>query len=401
MRITAITTSRADYGHLYWPLKHLHAHPEVELRLVVTGAHLSPQYGRTIDQIDADGFTDIISDRIECLVSSDTDTGMAKTIGNATLSLADALSRPDARPDCLLLIADRYEMLAPASVALALRIPIAHIEGGDISEGAIDNQVRHALTMMSHIHFAPTTDAAARIIAMGEEPWRVHVSGAPSLDHLHKSDIPAPEEVAATLGLDLNAPVVVIAHHPLTLARDTNEETDAVFAALEEIAVGPMQVVFCFPNADAGSHEIVSRARAFCAAHNHATLHINLDHLLYWGLLHCADVLVGNSSSGIMETPSVPLPCVNIGRRQQGRTRATNIIDVPPQPPNIVQGVGRALSPDFADQIRGCTNPYGTGNAAQIITDVLTGLDWSDQQRLLIKRTMPITAQRESEAVGV
>src|SRR5579863_5385962 len=184
-RIAVVTTSRADYSHLYWPLRELNAHPEVDLRLIVMGSHLSPEFGSTVAEIEKDGFT--IDARVECLLSSDSDVGMAKTIGLATLSLADTLGQM--RPDLLLLIADRYELLAPASVALALRIPIAHIEGGEISAGAIDDAVRNAITKMSHIHFTGTEAARRRVIALGEEEWRVHLSGAPSLDHLRRQTL--------------------------------------------------------------------------------------------------------------------------------------------------------------------------------------------------------------------
>src|SRR6202035_2778201 len=198
-KIAVVTTSRADYSHLYWPLRELSAHPDVELKIIAMGAHLSPEFGATIQEIERDGFE--IAERIECLLSSDTDVGMAKTIGLATLSLADVLGRM--RPDLLLLIADRYEMLAPASVALALRIPIAHIEGGEVSEGAIDDAVRNALTMMSHVHFTSTHAARQRIILMGEEEWRVHRAGAPSLDHLRRQTLLAPAQVASRLQVDL------------------------------------------------------------------------------------------------------------------------------------------------------------------------------------------------------
>ena len=184
-KIAVVTTSRADYSHLYWPLRELAAHPHLDLKLIALGPHLSPEFGCTVTEIERDGFT--LDAQIECLLSSDTDVGMAKTIGLATLSLADYLGK--LRPDILLLIADRFEMLAPASVALALRIPLAHIEGGEISEGAIDDAVRNALTKLSHIHFTSTRLARSRVIAMGEEEWRVHQAGAPSLDHLRRSTL--------------------------------------------------------------------------------------------------------------------------------------------------------------------------------------------------------------------
>src|SRR5271165_1869122 len=203
-KIAVVTTSRADYSHLYWPLHDLARHPDVELNLIVMGSHLSPEFGATVGEIERDGFP--IATRIECLLSSDTDVGMAKTIGLATLSLADYLGQ--IRPDLLLLIADRYEMLAPASVALALRIPIAHIEGGEISEGAIDDAVRNALTKMSHIHFTSTYAARQRVIGMGEEEWRVHRAGAPSIDHLRRRTLFSRDEVESRLEIDLGQPTI-------------------------------------------------------------------------------------------------------------------------------------------------------------------------------------------------
>src|SRR5438067_10331496 len=199
-RIAVVTTSRADYSHLYWPLRLLRDDARVDLKLIAMGAHLSPEFGTTVNEIEKDGFA--IAARIECLLSSDSDVGMAKTIGLATLSLADTLG--EMRPDILLLIADRCEMLAPAAVALALRIPIAHIEGGEISEGAIDDAVRNALTKMAHVHFTSTFAARDRVISMGEEPWRVHRAGAPSLDHLNKSKLLTRDQLAEKLSLNLD-----------------------------------------------------------------------------------------------------------------------------------------------------------------------------------------------------
>src|SRR6202030_2494313 len=231
----------ADYGHLYWPLRDLSASDSVDLRIVAMGPHLSPEFGNTFQEIEKDGFR--IAARIECLLSSDSDVGMAKTIGVATLGLADLLGQM--RPDLLLLIADRYEMLAPASVALALRIPIAHIEGGEISEGAIDDAVRNALTKMAHLHFTSTFAARERIIAMGEEAWRGTRAGAPSLDHLRRSQLLDREEVEAKLGVQLTKPAMMIAYHPVTLAEDTLEEADELFTAL---GLCDAQLIFCYPN---------------------------------------------------------------------------------------------------------------------------------------------------------
>src|SRR5580692_9967536 len=227
-KIAAVTTSRADFTALYWPLHDLASHPEVDLRIIALGPHLSPEFGWTIREIETAGFR--VDARIECLLSSDTDVGMAKTIGLATLSLADSLG--EMRPDLLLVTADRYEMLAPASVALALRIPTAHIEGGEISEGAIDDAVRNALTMMSHIHFTSTHGARARVISLGEEAWRVHRAGAPSLDHLRRQTLYTREQLEERLGVTLEHPTIVVAYHPVTLSTDTVREAGPLFAAL-------------------------------------------------------------------------------------------------------------------------------------------------------------------------
>jgi UDP-hydrolysing UDP-N-acetyl-D-glucosamine 2-epimerase len=376
-KIAVVTTSRADYGHLYWPLRELQKHPDVQLELIAFGAHLSPEFGSTIREIEKDGFT--IAARIECLLSSDSDVGMAKTIGVATLSLADTLGAM--RPDILLLIADRYEMLAPGSVALALRIPIAHIEGGEISEGAIDDAVRNALTKMSHIHFTSTETARRRIIAMDEEPWRVHRAGAPSLDHLLRSTLLERTALEARLGIALHQPVTVVAYHPVTIARDTLQEADAVFAALEHVTG---QILFCYPNADAGSRKLIARTRAIVARRDDSHVFVNLDALNYWSLLRQANLFLGNSSSGIMETPSLALPAVNIGLRQQGRERARNIVDAPADVASILAAVDRARSEEFRTSLADMTNPYGDGCAAQKIVQVLTGVPLTHD--LLMKR---------------
>ena len=376
-KIAVVTTSRADYGHLYWTLKELQNRSEVDLKLIALGAHFSPAFGQTFKEIEADGFT--IDERIECLFSSDTDIGMAKTIGAATLSLADVLGRM--RPDILLLIADRYEMLAPASVALALRIPIAHIEGGDVSEGAIDDAVRNALTKMSHLHFTTNENSRRRVLAMGEEAWRVHLVGSPSLDNLRRRVLIPRAELEADLGLKFDRQTIVVAYHPVTIRRDTISESDAVFAALEKTA---RQIVFCYPNADAGSHQLIERAEIFCRNRRNARLFVNLNHLKYWSLLRYSDLLLGNSSSGIMETPSLALPTVNIGIRQKGREQARNVIDAAPEIDAITEAIEKGLSADFRDSLKEMTNPYGDGYASEKIAEILANVSLGDE--LLIKR---------------
>src|SRR5277367_6852690 len=376
-KIAVITTSRADYGHLHWPLRDLSENENVDLKIIALGSHLSPEFGNTFHEIVNDGFT--IDSRIECLLSSDTDVGMAKTIGMATLGLADLFGQM--RPDLLLLIADRYEMLAPASVALALRIPIAHIEGGEVSEGAIDDAVRNALTKMSHIHFTTTHKARDRVIAMGEEPWRVHRSGAPSLDHLRRSSLLTRDEIAQKLGLDLDQRTLLVAYHPVTLLRETTGEADALFEALAQVEG---QIVFSYPNADAGSHHLIARARAFAATQANAHVFVNLGAIPYWSLLRQVDMLVGNSSSGIMETASFALPTVDIGLRQRGRERARNVLNAAPDAEAILEKIAEARSDAFRASLAGMEYPDGDGYASEKIVQVLTTVPLT--QDLLIKR---------------
>jgi UDP-N-acetylglucosamine 2-epimerase (non-hydrolysing)/GDP/UDP-N,N'-diacetylbacillosamine 2-epimerase (hydrolysing) len=380
-RIAVVTTSRADYSHLRWVLHDLQTHPRIDLRLIVVGAQLTGEFGRAVSEIERDGLK--VDEHVECLLSSDTDVGMAKTIGVAVLGLAEVLSR--VRPDLLLLIADRYELLAPAAVALSLRIPIAHIEGGEVSEGAIDDAVRNALTKMAHLHFVPTVTARDRVLAMGEEPWRIHRTGAPSLDHLRRSEIPGPEELRSRLGVEIERESLLVAYHPVTIARDTLRESEALFEALGRL---PGQVLFCFPNSDAGSRALVARAEAFCAGRESSRLFVNLNPRDYWGLLRQVGAMLGNSSSGIMETASIPLPTVNVGLRQQGRERAANVVDVPAEATAIVEAVTRALQPSFREGLGGLVNPYGDGEASSRIVDVLAETPLGES--LLLKRAAPL-----------
>jgi UDP-N-acetylglucosamine 2-epimerase (non-hydrolysing)/GDP/UDP-N,N'-diacetylbacillosamine 2-epimerase (hydrolysing) len=291
----------------------------------------------------------------------------------------------------LLLIADRYEMLAPASVATALRIPLAHIEGGEISEGVIDDAVRNALTKLSHIHFTSTERARARVVAMGEEDWRVHRTGAPSLDHLRRSPLMSREHVEARLGIQFTRPTALIAYHPTTIARDLTREAGALFSALESV---PAQLLFCYPNADAGSRELIERTKSFIRNRGSGRVFVNLDPVLYWSLLRSVELLLGNSSSGIMEAASFALPAVNVGIRQRGRERARNVLDAEASAASILGRVAVALTEEFRRSLRGMENPYGDGHAAERIVSVLTSTPLGEE--LLIKRAPAVGQDQDS-----
>ena len=254
------------------------------------------------------------------------------------------------------------------------------MEGGESSRGAIDDAVRNALTKLSHVHFTSTEGARERVISMGEEAWRVHRAGAPSIDHLQKSRLFSRKELEQRLQVDLASPTVVIAYHPVTLLSDTNGEVEALFSALARI---PHQLIFCHPNADAGSRDLRERIRSFIAERGSGHLFINLPAIEYWSLLKYVDVMVGNSSSGIMETASFGLPTVNVGFRQQGRERARNVLDAEPTAASILEQVEKATSPSVRASLAGMANPYGDGHAAERIVEVLTSLP--PRERLLLK----------------
>jgi UDP-hydrolysing UDP-N-acetyl-D-glucosamine 2-epimerase len=365
-KIAIVSSSRADYAHVRWLVAELRRNPKIELQLIALGPHLSPAFGHTGKSIATVHSPRFLIEQVECLLDSDTDVGMAKTIGVATLGIADTLAR--LRPDILVLIADRYEMLAPAAAALALRIPIAHIEGGEITVGAIDDAVRNALTKMSHLHFACTRKAAKRIAAMGEEAWRITFSGSLSLDALRRERLLSRTQTEKTLGFELEPNAVVCIYHPVTMLSNTVEEANDVFDALRTLQ---QQLIFIYPNADAGSRELVRKAGDQAAEHRNGRVLVNLDHRLYLSLLKNAGVLVGNSSSGIIESTSLGIPVVNIGIRQRGREHAANVLDVRPEAPAIRSAIRKGLAPGFRKSVQGLKNPYGDGNAATIISKVL------------------------------
>lgn len=365
-----MTSSRADYAHVRWLVHDLSRNPKVELQVIALGPHLSPLFGHTGESIaHARGKSRVASfaiEQIECLLDSDTDVGMAKTIGVATLGVADTLAR--LRPDLLVLIADRYEMLAPAAAALALRIPMAHIEGGEITVGAIDDAVRNALTKMSHLHFACTRKAVERIEAMDEEPWRVTFSGSLSLDTLRRERLLTKLQLENRLGWPLTRRAVIGIYHPVTMMQDTLNEADEVFDAFQAISG---QLIFVFPNADAGSRELIRKAEKCVADRRDSRILVNLDHRTYLSLLKHAGALVGNSSSGIIESTPLGVPAVNVGIRQLGREHAANVIDTPANRAAILAAVRRALSIPFRRSIRNLTSAYGEGRAASIVAKTL------------------------------
>jgi UDP-hydrolysing UDP-N-acetyl-D-glucosamine 2-epimerase len=367
--IGVVTGARSDYG-IYVPiLRRMQQDPDLKLHLIVTGMHLAHQFGYTVKEIERDGFE--IGDRIEMLLMSDTPEGIAKSMGVGVMGFAESYAR--FRPDILLVLGDRFEMLAAVAAALSFKIPVAHIHGGESTEGAIDELIRHAITKMSHLHFASTESYAARIIQMGEEPWRVVVSGAPGIDNLSEIHLLSSGELKERHGLILEDCALLVTYHPVTLEfEETEAQMRELLAALKEVDCA---VIFTYPNADTHNHLVVEMIHDFVDQYPHRSqIVVSLGPQGYFSLMSLVSAMVGNSSSGIIEAASFKLPVVNVGNRQRGRLKGKNVIDVGYSRSEILSGIKHALSGEFKSSLSDLTNPYGDGHAAERILDRLKGL---------------------------
>ncbi len=375
-RIGVVSVARSDYG-IYFPvLKLLQQDSDFDLKLIVGAAHLSPKYGNTVYEIEKDGFP--IAARVPMAMRGDSRADVALAIGEGVREFA--LVYEQIRPDILLVLGDRYEMFAAAIAALPLRIPVAHIHGGELTQGAIDDAIRHSITKLSHIHFAATEEYARRIRQLGEEPWRVHVTGSPAIDSI-LSEEPIPRvELEAELGLDLSK-TLLVTYHPVTLEREQGESLSAL---LEALASFDYDLLFTYPNADSDSDEIILGVKEFVRERPRARLVSNLGHRKYHSVQRYVAAMVGNSSSGIVEAASFQLPVVNIGNRQLGRVRAANVIDAQELRAEIEKAISRAASLGFRQSVASIQNPYGDGKAAGKILSVLESVELN--QKLIMKQ---------------
>lgn len=376
MKVCVATGSRADYGLLAPLLRALRAHPSFELQVLATGMHLAPEFGLTARQIEADGHP--IDRRVEMLLASDTPGGVAKSVGLGVIGMSDALEA--LRPDLLVVLGDRFEMLAVAQAALFQRVPLAHLCGGDTTEGAYDEAIRHAITKMAHLHFVTNERSAERVRRMGEDPARVHVVGSTGLDALHALTLLSREALAHELGAPLAGRNLLVTHHPATLGDDALTEFGELLAALEALDDGDTAFWFTYPNADDGGRAVAQRLEDWVAVRPRAHAHRSLGSLRYLSLMAQADAVVGNSSSGLYEAPSLQVPTVDIGERQRGRLAAASVLHCAPERGAIRATIERA----FALDCRSVVNPYGDGHAAERIVRVLEGL--GDPRALLRKR---------------
>lgn len=364
-RIVALTGSRGEWGYIRPILRLIDRDPDLEYGIVATNMHLLNEFGRTVHEIERDGFE--VAEQIYMTYDGYTGVTMAKSLGSLLLELPTALTR--LKPDILLLAGDRGEQLMGAIAAVHLGIPCAHIQAGELS-GNVDGIVRHAITKLAHIHFAANEEFAERVLRMGEQQWRIHVTGAPLVDELVLGEVTSVAELSERYRIDAARPFILAVHHPVT-----EEEADAgaqvleTIHALEELE---MPVIFVFPNADAGSEHV--RRELARTTRAQFRLFRSLPRADYLGLMSAAAVLVGNSSSGIMEAPTFGTPTVNIGRRQSGRLQAANVLNVGHERAAIRAAISEALTPAFADRARSSQNPYGDGAASVRIVEVLKSL---------------------------
>lgn len=365
--ICVFTGTRAEYGLLRSLMRAIGDDPELRLQIIASGMHLSPEFGMTVTEIEADGFA--IDERVEMLLSGDTPLAVAKSLGVGVLGYAEALHR--LRPDVVVVLGDRFEALGLAQAAMLLRVPIAHIHGGEKTEGMIDEAVRHSITKMAHLHFVAADEFRQRVIQLGEEPARVFTVGAPGLDAIEALELLDRHQLEEELGFELRRPTLLVTYHPATLTPTaTAPALDALFVALEQLPEA--RVVFTKSNADAHGRMIDRAVDIYVAEHpEQAIAFRSLGHTRYLSMVRQADAVVGNSSSGLIEAPALHTPTVNMGDRQQGRLRAPSVIDCGETPEEILAAIRKAVSDDFRQLAATSGSPYGDGSAVPRIKDVL------------------------------
>ena len=375
-KILYITGTRADYGLMKSVLKEIKKHPELELEIVATGMHLMEEFGMTINEIKKDGFK---IHEIDATYENDNKESMTNFIGKFIQLLTKKVK--EINPDIILLLGDRGEMLAGAIVGAYLTILVAHLHGGEITS-TVDEFSRHAITKLAHIHFSATEKSTERIIKMGEDPSKVFVVGAPGLDSILNENLVEPTELSEKYNLDLSKPILLVVQHPVTMV--VNDAPDQIRETLEAILELKHQTVLIYPNADAGGRRMIEVIKEY-EKYPFIKAFKSITHKEYLSLMRIASVMVGNSSSGIIEAPSFGLPVVNSGSRQEGRQRAENVIDIDYDKEQIKAAIKKALyDEDFKEKVKNCKNPYGDGKAGVRIADILSTI--KIDKKLLQKR---------------
>lgn len=365
-KICVITGTRAEYGLLRWVMQGIKDEPEFTLQIIATGMHLSPEFGLTYQAIEQDGFK--IDRKVEMLTSSDTPVGIAKSMGLGMIGFADALT--DLKPDLILVLGDRFEIFSAVSAALVARIPVAHLHGGETTEGAFDEALRHSITKMSHLHFVAAEAYRQRVIQLGEQPERVYVVGGLGVDNIKRMQLLDRAALEASLDFKLGRKNLLITFHPVTLETATAADQMAeLLAALSDLK--NTQLIFTLPNADTDGRALIKMVEQFVAQHPHASAYSSLGQLRYLSCIAQVDGVVGNSSSGLAEVPSFKKGTINIGDRQRGRLQAESIINCEPNRESITAALEQLYSKNFQAGLRLVSNPYGEGGASKKIVSIL------------------------------
>jgi GDP/UDP-N,N'-diacetylbacillosamine 2-epimerase (hydrolysing) len=378
-KVAVVTGTRAEYGILYPVLKAIEQHPKLQLLLIATGMHLSHEFGYTVQELEKDGF--YVDAKVDMLLSNDTLPAMSKSIGIGIIGLAQTWEQVE--PDVIVVLGDRVEPLAAAISGAYMNIPVAHIHGGDTGKGGLDESARHAITKFAHIHFPATKKSAERIIGMGEDQWRVHTVGSPALDTLFDEPVLPPKIIAKKLGLDLSQGVILVVQHPVTT--QVEEAPEQMRQTLQAIAEFQYPTIVIYPNSDAGGRRMIETIKQY-ESYSFIKTFKSLPRKEYLSLMRVASVMVGNSSSGIIDAPSFGLPVVNVGIRQEGRERGKNVIDVAHKKSEVARALERALSDKkFLTEVKKCENPYGDGKAGPRIAKYLSQI--AITPRLLQKKS--------------
>lgn len=366
-KICVATGSRAEYGLLYCLMKEIDSDSDLELQTLVCGMHLSPEFGLTYQQIEADGFE--ITSKVDMLLSADSPVGVAKSMGLGLIGFADALDH--LKPDILVVLGDRFEIMAIAIAAMVAKVPVAHISGGEVTEGALDESIRHAMTKIAQWHFVAAEPYRRRVIQLGENPKNVFNFGAPGLDYLEHIEWLTRSSLEVDLGIKLEAPVFLVTYHPATLGRERPlAAMEELLAALDDCPEA--KIIFTHPNADTGGRSLINRIESWVRNNKQrARAFVSLGQQRYLSLMREADVIVGNSSSGITEAPLLKKATVNIGDRQKGRLKAASIIDAEENRVDILKAIRSALSEEFRKKLPVTNSLYGRGDASKKIKDAL------------------------------
>lgn len=368
-KVCVVTGTRAEFGLLRWLMGEVLSHPKLELQVIATGMHLSPEFGSTFREIEEAGFE--IDARVEMLLSSDTNTAVTKSMGLGVIGFADAYDR--LAPDIVVVLGDRFEIFAAASAAMIAGVPVAHLHGGETTEGAFDEAIRHSITKMSHLHFVAAEEYRQRVVQLGEHPDRVFNFGGMGIDAIKRIKLLSREELERSLQLSFGEKSLLVTFHPVTLEGGASSaaQMNELLTALEEL--DDTTLIFTMPNADTGGRELSAMVRRFAENRANARVYTSLGQLRYFSCLRQVGGVVGNSSSGLLEAPAFHIGTVNIGDRQKGRLKASSVIDCEPNHKAIAAAIEKLYSADFQAGLASASNPYGNGGASEAIVKVLAG----------------------------